>query len=84
MPSEAVFGFQTAFSPIGTGCRGLPAFDFAEVAGTQFGGGGNLWKIDLQKSLRIFLVLPNLFPKQKMRFPTNPPVITIAGGNWKS
>ena len=46
--------------------------------------GGNLWKIDLKKSLRIFLVLPNLFPKQKMRFPTNPLVITIAGGNWKS
>ena len=25
MPSEAISGFQTAFSPIGTGCWGLPA-----------------------------------------------------------
>ncbi|WP_181778418.1 hypothetical protein [Neisseria lactamica] len=48
MPSEAVFGFQTAFSPISTGCRGL-RLDFAEVVGKQFGGDGNLWKIDLKK-----------------------------------
>ncbi|HFC8520516.1 hypothetical protein [Neisseria lactamica] len=36
---------------------GACGLDFAEVVGTQFGGDGNLWKIDLQKSLRIFLVL---------------------------